>query len=268
MQRRELFEFEDQQWLPGIVRTGVTRLLVVLHRLFGTRDDMLRLIDLVRERRNFNLIVDLGSGSGGVMPEVVREMNARPGSAELQLLLTDLHPDERILAEYRKEEDGAITYHDRSVDATNTAALPDGLRTMVSSFHHLSRPVAAAVLRAAQHDRQPILIYELAENRIPFFLWLLLLPIGLTILFFMALVMTPFVRPISFRQLLLTYLVPVIPLVYAWDGQASLPRTYSKADATSLIADLDNEHYHWEIGAIDQFLTGRKQGFCLIGYPV
>ena len=38
MKRLELFEFEDYHWLPASIRTGVTNLIVLLHRLLGTSE--------------------------------------------------------------------------------------------------------------------------------------------------------------------------------------------------------------------------------------
>ena len=38
MKRIELIEFEDFDWLPHFVRTGVTKLIVVLHGWLGTSE--------------------------------------------------------------------------------------------------------------------------------------------------------------------------------------------------------------------------------------
>ena len=47
--------------------------------------------------------------------------------------------------------------------------------------------------------------------------------------------MTPLVKPLTWRQIVFTYLIPIIPICYAWDGQASLPRMYTMDDVEVLL---------------------------------
>ena len=42
--------------------------------------------------------------------------------------------------------------------------------------------------------------------------------------------MTPFVKNLTLKQIIFTYLIPIVPLIYAWDGQASLVRMYTFKD--------------------------------------
>jgi hypothetical protein len=77
--------------------------------------------------------------------------------------------------------------------------------------------------------------------------------------------MTPFVRPLTGKQLLFTYLIPIIPLVYAWDGQASLVRMYTFEDLRQLLpAAVDD--YVWEMGPAPK-PDGKHQGYYLLGLP-
>ena len=79
--------------------------------------------------------------------------------------------------------------------------------------------------------------------------------------------MTLFVRPLTFTQLLFTYFIPIIPIIYAWDGQASLMRTYSFKDLEGIIEELDNNNYSWEISdALKN--NGKKAGYYVFGYPL
>ncbi len=55
--------------------------------------------------------------------------------------------------------------------------------------------------------------------------------------------MTPFVKPLTWRQIIFTYLIPIIPICYAWDGQASLPRIYTLKDLDHLLAGLGSWNY-------------------------
>ena len=265
MKRIQLFEFEDFDWLPGTIRAGITNLLIVFHKLMGTADVLSQLIMKVREKHNFDQIVDLGSGSGGAMLESFEKINEALKDDPLSLLMTDLYPNKDVVDVINNQNLSNIKYKAESVNASNLEDAPSGLKTMIASFHHMNPDVAKQILKSAEKSKQPILIYEVAKNTIPTILWWLFLPISLVILFVMSLVMTLFVRPLSLSQLFFTYLMPIIPIIYAWDGQASLIRTYTFKDIDQLIGEKD-ESYHWEIGdALNS--KGKKKGYYIIGYP-
>lgn len=78
--------------------------------------------------------------------------------------------------------------------------------------------------------------------------------------------MTPFVKPLTWRQLVFTYLIPIIPICYAWDGQASLPRMYAANDIDELLNGLGKNNYYWEHGPAKRS-NGKKLGTYIVGYP-
>lgn len=266
MKRLELFEFEDFSWFPRTWRTSMTNLIVVLHKMFGTKEVLVNLLSGVRQRHNFSQIVDIGSGSGGPMPDAVSELNEKDKNAPLNLLLTDLHPNPEFVKQVNNRGEDYLKYQEAPFDATNFKNAPEGLKTMVNSFHHLSPDKAKTVLESAQENKQPILIYEMAKNNIPTLVWWLTLPLGLTILIIMSLVMTFFVRPLKWQQLLFTFLIPVIPIFYAWDGQASNMRMYAFKDVERLLEDFRNESYSWEI-ADAKNEKGQTKGYYILGLP-
>ncbi len=90
------------------------------------------------------------------------------------------------------------------------------------------------------------------------------LPVSLVILTLMSIVMTIFVRPFTWQQLLFT-IIPIIPIIYAWDGQASLMRTYTFEDIESLLEGNQNENYVWEIDDAKN-AKGKKVGYFIKGY--
>ena len=59
----------------------------------------------------------------------------------------------------------------------------------------------------------------------------------------LVLLVTPFVRPFSLARLLLTYLVPVLPLLILWDGIVSCLRTYRPDELLALTAGLDGHRW-------------------------
>jgi hypothetical protein len=261
MKRVHVPEIEDMAWFPSKIRDSMTRLIVVFARKFGVVPVLASLVSRAVKERGLGRVVDLGSGSGGSMPEVIERVRA---SAEVELVMTDKFPNRDAVERFR--EHPHVRYASESVDATDLATAPAGLKTMVNCFHHMRVPQARAILASAHRERQPILIYEMADNAIPFPLWLVFLPLSLVIVFVMALVLTFSVRPLSFRQLVFTFAIPIIPLCYAWDGQASLPRIYTLGDLDELLAGLHSDDYVWEKGYA-KTEGGKRKGIYLLGLP-
>ncbi len=244
----------------------MTRLIVVLCRAMGVDKAIALLVGQVLQQQNQQQIVDLGSGAGGVMPQVLEALRQQPGMEQVQLTMTDLYPNPDAVKLFNQPEQG-LHYNDKPVDATHLASAPTGLKTMVNCFHHMPPPQARGILESAQRNGQPLLIFELSDNKLPLLLWVLLLPLSLAILMVMVLFMTPFVKPLTWQQVVFTYLIPIIPICYAWDGQASLPRMYSMGDFDQLLNGLSTDSYTWEKGpALDA--KGKAVGIYVLGRPV
>ena len=264
MKRIHLFEFEDQSWFPDSIRGYMTNLLAVLHRMVGTKEVIAGILGPLISKNRFGRMVDLGSGSGGIMPEVLNELKQDYGHKDLELLLTDLYPNKDLVNKWAGSE--GIEYKAEAVDATNWEEIPAGLKTMVNCFHHLKPDNARKILKEASLRGEALFIYEMGENKIPLVLWWVLLPISLVILVLMALIMTFWVRPLNWKQLLFTYLIPVVPICYAWDGQVSIVRMYTMKDLDELLEGLDTSEYYWQKGKA--FKKNKKQlGTFLMGLP-
>ena len=266
MKRIQLFEFEDFGWFSGWLRVCMTNLIVILQKIIGVPELLANLIADILKKKSLSSIVDLGSGSGGAMPEVMDSLHEIEGLEQVTLTMTDLFPNNQMLKKFNTDALDKICYLESSVDATNIATAPEGLKTMVNCFHHMPPKKARAILESAQRTNQPLLIYEMGDNNIPLLIWWLLLPISLIILIIMVLFMTPFVKPLTWRQIVFTYLIPIIPICYAWDGQASLPRMYTLKDLDHLLEGLGSENYIWQKGHAKK-KNGKKQGTYLLGLP-
>jgi len=148
MKRIHLFELEDFSWFPNWLRTCMTRLIVVMHRLTGTSEDLAEVIAKALKASGTNNIVDLCSGSGGPMPEVVDILDEKYGLKNVQLTLTDLYPNLEAAERFNNQADN-ISYETQPIDATNINADTQGLRTMICSFHHIKPDKAKQILVAA-----------------------------------------------------------------------------------------------------------------------
>jgi len=266
MKRIQLFEFEDFNWFPDWIRTCMTNLILVLHKMIGTKEVIASLLADIQKKWAFTQIVDMGSGSGGIMPEAVRTLNDQNPDSPTNLLLTDLHPSGQFVDYINNQGIDHIRYSPAPLDALHLSKAPKGLKTMIASFHHMPPATARQILKSAQDNDEALLIYELSENNIPLIVWWVLLPISLVLLFIMSLFMTPFSSPLSFKQILFTYLIPAIPICYAWDGQASLPRTYTFEDVRELLKDIPDENYTWEIEKAKK-KNGKAFGYYILGLP-
>ena len=265
MKRVHTLEFEDLAWFPDVLRNAMTRVIVVFSRVVGVRDGLVAVITRVLREERLDRIVDLGSGAGGVMPEVLQQIRQQPGLETTELLLTDLYPNRDTVEAIRAQGRREIAYRSEPLSALQLEDAPAGLKTMVNCFHHMRPAQAGAILESAQRHRQPLLVYEIAEPPMPFALWCLGLPLNLAFVGLMALLLTPFVRPLSVGQLFFTYLIPIIPLFYAWDGANSVPRVYSRADLDELLDPIRRNDYAWETG---QAQKGQGTGFYLLGRPL
>lgn len=267
MKRVQLFEFEDFGWFPSWFRSCMTRVLAVLHKVLGTQEVVSHLLREVREKHTFSQVVDMGSGAGGIMPDVMKQLNSELDEP-VALMLTDLHPNQDLIQIWKDNPVEHVSYREISLDATALGDAPEGLKTMMNSFHHMTPTHAKHILRSAYENQQPILIYEMGENMMPLVLWWLQLPIQLLLVGLSCLFLTPLARPLTLRQIVFTYLIPIIPLVYAWDGAASMPRTYTFDDVNEMLdaEGLRDSSYQWEIAHAKRS-NGKKLGYYVLGLP-
>lgn len=266
LKRVHVLEFEDLAWFPGWLRTCMTNNIVVLARWLRVPAALRSLVDEARKQYGFSRIVDLGSGGGGVMPDVIAQLNEKNDSTPMELWMTDKFPNEVAMVKFNSLETPHIRYEPLPVEAENFQTLPDGLKTMVNCFHHMRPEQARTILASAFQNRQPFLVYEMGGHFIPpFALWLLLLPLNYVVVALLSWVKSAMVRPLTWKQIVFTYLIPVIPIFYAWDASASVPRMYSFQDIESLLDGLRDDGYTWQQGY--GYHQGKKVGSYLLGLP-
>ncbi|MGV3538930.1 MAG: hypothetical protein ACO1OQ_03920 [Rufibacter sp.] len=260
MKRIHLFEFEDLPWFPDWLRVSLTRFIVVMHRVLGTTKEVAGLVNKVIKHSPTPSIIDLCSGSGGPMLAVAETLKAEYQIKNLTLTLTDLYPNRDLANKINSQARADIVYETNSIDATNVPLNLTGVRTMVCSFHHMRPDIARGILANAKERKQPICIYEISDNSLPILLWWIAFPMN----FIMAFLITPFARPLTWKQIFFTYLFPIIPLFFAWDGAVSNARTYTLKDLDELLEGLRSEEYRWEKGTI----PGKAKKVYLLGYPI
>ncbi len=245
MKRVSIFEFEDLSWFPNALRKPMTRYVAAVHRVMGTSESIADLLQQVIQKTGKKQVIDLCSGSGGPLPQVQEILKEKHGLSDVRIRMSDLYPNLETAAALNKEA-SSISYLTTPLNATDVPKEQDGIRTMICSLHHMEPPIAQAILRNAKESNQPFLAFEISDNSIPLFIAWIAIPIG----FLMTLLITPFVRPMTWQQIVFTYIIPILPIFIAWDGGVSNMRTYTLEDMDILTQNLSDEDYQWEKGSI------------------
>jgi hypothetical protein len=200
-------------------------------------------------------VVDLCSGGTGPLVLLVRDLAEQ--SVPVHVTLTDLFPNIPTFEAVARASDGRITFEPGPVDARRVPAALRGLRTIFNGFHHLKPSDARSVLHAAAEAGQPIAIFEVSDRKPINLLGVLLVP-------FAVWATTPFIRPFRWSRLLLTYLLPLVPLTCLWDGVVSQLRAYTAEELVGL--GQGAARMRWETGHIP-IARGRGRVTYLLGIP-
>eukprot|EP00906_Rhabdomonas_costata_P023051 RCo033184 len=259
--RLHLFEIHDLPQCPQFLRHCITANLAAVWRFTQNFAVVTPLLESLLRKTGSQVIVDLCAGSGGPLPAIQRRL-ARRGLS-IKAILTDLVPDPAAYERYRTSQPRGgpaveLEYLPVPVDATKCTV--EGLRTIFAAFHHFPEPLARQILQNAVRTGSPIAIFECTERSL---VNLMFLPIGS---FFMAIALAPFVRPFSWARLGLTWLVPVVPMVLAFDTVVSILRTYSPGEMRAIARSVEgSEQFEWEMGTVRWL--GLLGVVYYIGYP-
>jgi len=243
MERVQLFEFEDLPWFPQVVRECMTDFLSFLgQRGQGVYAGFAQRLARALQATGDDTLLDLCSGGGGpalTIARLLREQYSTP----LRVVLTDLYPNLPRLEHARAEGRGSVEFHERPVDVTAVPETLPGFRLICNAFHHLQPNAARKCLADAVSQRRGIALVEMVDRSAA---GLFSVTLGTSTM----LAVTPFIRPLRMSRLLLTYLLPVVPLCTWWDGMVSCLRAYSSDELTRLVASLPENDYVWDIGRL------------------
>jgi hypothetical protein len=239
--RLHLFEWEDQTWFPASLRAAMTSYLAAAYGITPFPKIWANYLAKLMSGDGVTEIVDLGSGSGGPVGRVVKELVER--GFNVRVTLTDLYPNVSGLV-FPTDGASSMRYWPEPMDAIRVPPELAGIRTMFGSFHHFRPTAARGILRDAFEQRRPICIFEGTSRTPPAIASALLIPL-------LVVLLTPVVRPVSPVQILFTYFVPILPLLIFWDGLVSQLRTYSVEELKTLTRDLQSAEYRWEAGLIE-----------------
>ncbi len=239
MRRIQFIEIHDQPWFPAFLRDDVIDALQFGLSLLRSYASIAPLLEGAIESSRSRFVVDMCSGGGGPWLYLSRKLSG--GAQAIRVCLTDKYPNIRAFQNLSAGSENRISFSPDSVDATNVPRELKGFRTMFTSFHHFSPEQARAILQNAVDDVQNIGIFE-TTRRTPLTI-ALVFPWALMPFFF-----TPWIRPFRWSRLFWTYLIPVVPFVFLFDGIVSCLRTYRPEELREMVGGLTAAGYQWQIG--------------------
>lgn len=245
MKRRQLIELEDLSGYPAWLRNDQTDILEAVSRTLRFYDGCWPLLkELLLE---YPHVLDLCSGGGGPW---LHWLDRLPEN--VKVCLSDLYPNPRLLQRLSPP----LSYHGESLDVRNLQAAPPGLRTLFTAIHHLPPEQVLGLMQDCARHGVPLAAFDF-NHRSP----LTILGILLFTPWLCAL-LTPSLRPFSWRRLVMTYFIPLIPLAVTWDGIASQFRAYTRQELGEMARQASHPDYHWEVGrrGLVNYLIGRPRG--------
>ena len=253
-----LFEFEDLTWFPNIIRESMTDYLRYVLTALRFYQPTTPLIIETLIRANSTQIIDLCSGGGGAIEQIMDSLN-QANNGKINFLLTDKFPNVNAFQFLAFKTNNQISFSASSIDAANVPSELTGIRTILSGFHHFNELSAKSILKNAVQSRAGLAIFDGGNKSILTALFILLFhPLA----FFLF---TPFFKPFRFSRLLFTYLIPIIPICTIWDGMVSISRLYDYTELLKMAEEVESTTYYWKAGKL-KASYGLHVTY-LIGYP-
>jgi len=234
VRRPFLFEFMDLRWLPQSVRRTLRDILECGNaRPFRSyyrwvADESLASAD----RASLDTLVELGAGTAPIAREILRRDVASTNAATVEV--TDLNPDADRYDDLRRRHGDRVRPVCQSVDFSRPRASWDVRTGLVLSatFHHIPYAERRRVLRVLSASGSRVMIFEPLRCNVvsALFVFCSIVPAMLCPLVYLR-------RPGVWRRFLWCWLLPVAPLMFVWDGLASVARCWTEPQWEQALAD-------------------------------
>lgn len=207
-----------------------------------------------------NKILDLCSGTGGplvVLIDAIEQTHGYP----IKITLSDIIP---CYTEWKslqmKHGENKVSFIASCVDARR-AEHYKGFRTLSCCLHHFRPQDAIAILQSAVNSQEGILIMEMTERSLR---GMLMMIGNCQLTTFLAALL---IRPFSFSRFFYTFIIPLVPLLFLFDGITGVLRTYTDEEKWSMIKKVAGwENYVWQLKAKKLWRTAGSFNY-ILGYP-
>ncbi|MAA80638.1 MAG: hypothetical protein CL916_15385 [Deltaproteobacteria bacterium] len=238
--RLHLFEWEDLPTFPRFLRDALTSYLSLLWTVGGFYKKTIPILKKALETIPNPHITDLCSGAGGAIPLLFTEL--KRDLHDIHITLSDQYPNLESFQTLYQQSNGAIDHRKEATDARSIETPDNTVRTMFLALHHFSPSDAQKIFQNSINHNNPIVVFEIQQrNLFDIILMLIHIPISMIVL--------PFTKP-CWKQVLCTYLIPIIPLCITWDGMISSLRTYSKKELFAMTGSCNDPGYQWTHGTV------------------
>ncbi len=232
MQRLQLFEFCDQKWLPDFVREAFHDCLAFCHHIsYRPYTKLPKLLADISVRLKAKEIFDIASGGGEQIRDIC-DMHKKGmiGTDKMpRFILSDIYPNIESWKCLQKDFGSqAVSFYNMPVDFNHIPESAPRHWSIFTAFHHLSPPVAQNLINEAVARADSLLIAEVAKRT-----WL---HIFIMILAMPSHILAPlFSRHTSFKKILVTTIIPIVPLMITFDGVVSVLRAYSREEIIAML---------------------------------
>ena len=246
MRRWHLFELADQHLVPACLRRYIHELLQ--YQVGSIYQPLLpRLQTWLNQLNQPPVVYDLASGAGGPWPALLNELEWSGDVILSDNVLTNMpyaQDDQK-----KSHESARINWHTPPVDLREPKSWPTAPLTLFTALHHLKPDQVHNFLTQIANNKQPIFIAEFTERKLSKLLGMLPSPL-------LVWLQTPAIRPFSWGRLLFTYIIPLVPLIYLWDGCVSHLRSYSGDELAEFARVASREGYSFETFDLKDKKTG------------
>lgn len=228
--RCRMKEIHECSWCPGIIRDGVTDFLSFFAAFSGIRRKAYERIARMFPESGAVRIVELCGGSGFGALHMLRSFRTVSPGREISAEITDINANGNW-PQVVKMSGGALSADE--IDAESALERKEGLFVMFAALHHFSpSEIASLVKTAAANGRDAVLVDYFRRGR----------PVDLFPLFAgpaLMFVSAPLVFPFSWKRVLLTWAVPVLPLTLFLDTAISMLRSYTCCELRKIVDSAD-----------------------------
>lgn len=228
-----LFEFMDHPRTPRILRETLLDVLDYCNSDFRPyyREIAQEISEIARER-DLTTIVELGAGYAPLTSEL-----AKLNRKDLTLIPCDLYPETTPWKTLVSQFGERVQPIYEPVDLTVRQDWPEKtVLVLCATLHHIPPAIRRATLKTLHDSAHCILIFE-PIRKTPFSMFLVLFAL-------IPALLTPafrFNRPGRLRRVLFCWLLPIVPLMFVWDGLVSCLRQWSTAEWSRFTASLPND---------------------------
>jgi len=240
--RIHLFEFDDQSWLKGVLREAYFDVLDLAHRAFKPFGKMHDALSRWAEAAGHDEVLDIASGGGGHIETLLATADAACTRMP-KFILSDIYPSlDKFNRLREKFGPDRVDFVSGPLAAALCGGRDERLWMVASALHHFPPEAARDLIEDAARSTDGIFIMEpYQRSRAAVLTEILLGPP-------FAMITPFFSRPFRWSKLLLSTILPVVPVLIVWDGVISIMRTYRHEELTSFIPESMRGQFEVEAG--------------------